>query len=191
MPKKLAKRIPIKHTRPTKKFTIIRDVQEKSGNGWFLDSKILEEDKSNWDIDVIIEHLSTGDYTLQGLEDFVCIERKGGVIEWSQNVTESRFERELIRLRDNIKYPYILFEFHVSSIINIEYERQKLRRKYHNKIKVGGLSGKAILQKTIEMTMDYNIPIFFCGARGEDMALSILKRAFEYHKKYKKAENKQ
>lgn len=57
--------------------------------------------------------LKTGDYALAGHETTCVIERKGSIFEVAQNCLSGdrdRFVRSLVRLRDTIKYPYLLLE---------------------------------------------------------------------------------
>ena len=49
-------------------------------------------------MDKSVSKLDTGDYSLRGLEDIFCIERKGSVSEFANNITEKRFQDVIHRL---------------------------------------------------------------------------------------------
>ena len=54
--------------------------------------------------------LDTGDYSIEGFEDILAVERKKSVGELATNLSESRFKDVLNRL-SKIKHPYMVFEF--------------------------------------------------------------------------------
>ena len=60
--------------------------------------------------------LDTGDYSLGGLEDILCIERKKSVSEIASNITEKRFEDVLERMT-KYKYTYMIFEFSLTDVL--------------------------------------------------------------------------
>ena len=75
------------------KYRVIKDTREK--DGWTF----TEYDKcEGMDMDA----LHTGDYTLKGFEDVVCIERKASVSEIAMNLgrKKSAFLREMDRMKD-------------------------------------------------------------------------------------------
>lgn len=59
--------------------------------------------------------LDTGDYAIEGLEGFACIERKGAVSEFATNLSEERFRRELERM-SKIAHPVVALEFKMSDL---------------------------------------------------------------------------
>jgi hypothetical protein len=152
----------------TNKFTVIRDTREKDGKGWVFGANPVclgtEE-----------ETVATGDYTIKGMSHILCIERKGSVSEVAQNLYEERFYAELIRMM-NYKYRFIICEFDVEDLIkypNIASVPYRIKKK----IKV---SGKFLLKKLIEIQMQYNVHILFCGkSAGKTVAMSIMKRVYE------------
>ena len=78
-------------------YVIIKDTREKAGQGWVFDNMELA-------------CLETGDYSIKGLEKYISVERKGSVQEFTHNLTEQRFEKELERL-SLIKYAFVVCEF--------------------------------------------------------------------------------
>lgn len=88
------------------KYTVLKDNKEKSG--WFF-----YPDKDCAGMKDV--HLKTADYTIEGLEELLCIERKKTVAELSQNITELRFAKEIERMM-KFKYRYIICEFDMYKI---------------------------------------------------------------------------
>ena len=77
-------------------FTIIVDTREQ--HPWIFKEFTTAKRK-----------LDTGDYSIEGLEDKLCIERKNGIAEIANNMMENRFSDVIDRMS---KYPhsYILIE---------------------------------------------------------------------------------
>ena len=63
-----------------------------------------------------IAKFDTGDYSLKGLEDIFCIERKGSVSEFANNITEKRFKDVIERL-SNVQHSFLLFEFNLEDVL--------------------------------------------------------------------------
>ena len=68
------------------------------------------------DYSTSIAKLDTGDYSIEGLEEIICIERKKSVSEVANNITESRFKDVINRLKE-IKYPFVLLEFDLNDVL--------------------------------------------------------------------------
>jgi len=150
-----------------KKYTVIRDTREHNDKGWlFAKSSRCEGTET--------VKLDTGDYSVVGMEESFCIERKGSVTEFARNVTENRFERELERL-ESFDYPFIILEFSMADILDypknsgIPYSKRKQLR----------FRGPFILKRLIEFQMKYKTKILICGSRGKEVASSIFKRIIE------------
>ncbi len=87
-------------------YTAIIDTREKIP--WeFCSSEIRE---------IIVTKLDTGDYSVAGLEDKLCIERKRSISELVKNITEARFKDELERMSE-YKYRYLILEFNVDKVL--------------------------------------------------------------------------
>ncbi len=117
--------------------------------------------------------LNTGDYSIEGLEDILCIERKESVTELAGNCISKRFLRELERMA-KYKYAYIVLEFSLSDILGYP-QNLKLPPRIKNKIKV---SGNFILTRICQWSIDYNFQIFPCENRqyAEFMTGEIIKK---------------
>ena len=64
-----------------------------------------------------VRKLDTGDYSVEGLENILCIERKRSVSEIANNITESRFKDVLSRM-SKYRFPFILLEFDLQDVLN-------------------------------------------------------------------------
>lgn len=159
-------------------YTVIRDTREKANHGWFFTP-------SGYCAGTTEATLETGDYSIHKYQSHLCIERKGSVVEFAQNLIQPRFEKELERMRD---YPwrFVLLEFSMEELMvfpegtHIPKERRGMLR----------LTGSFLLKRTLEMQQQYQTPFMFCGTKGREVCSSIFKRFMEDRVKYGKASNK-
>lgn len=119
--------------------------------------------------------LKTGDYSLKGLEDIFVIERKASSAEVAQNIMEERFEKEFKRLVE-YKYKFVLCEFELRDVINYPIG-SGIPQKIWGSIKV---SGKYILKRITELSLDYNVPFIFAGDFAVEQAIAIFKKVHKY-----------
>jgi hypothetical protein len=117
--------------------------------------------------------LDTGDYSIEGLEDVVCIERKKSVSEVANNLTESRFIDVVDRM-SKFKYAFLLLEFDLAQVLSYPIG-SNLPRRLWNKIKI---SPAFIVKHILELQLNHNIKVLFCGSSSdaEQMAEYILKK---------------
>ena len=122
--------------------------------------------------------LDTGDYSIEGLEQLLTIERKKSVSEIANNITESRFKDVLQRM-SIIPYKFMLFEFDLEDVYNFPVGSD-IPKKLWDKIKI---SPKYLLKYLTELQLNYGIHILYCGdaSNAEKMAVSIMKRVYEKH----------
>lgn len=122
--------------------------------------------------------LDTGDYSIEGLENFLCIERKHSVSEIANNISEQRFRDELERM-SNYLYKFILLEFSLQDVLDYP-KGSSVPPKMWSKIKIRPLY---ILKYLTELQIKDNIHVIFCDhpAAAEQMAFSIIKRVNEMH----------
>lgn len=152
------------------KFTAIRDSREQSGYWTFR----LSEHCTGTEV----KGLKTGDYTLCGFEDKLCIERKGCIAEFAANLMQARFDRELQRMEE-FPHAFILLEFTLDDLLG--YPRTaNIPARIKNKIKI---RGSFLLKKLIELELKYKVKVIFCGNEGQKVALQIFK---EIYSKYGK-----
>ena len=122
--------------------------------------------------------LDTGDYSIEGLEHILCIERKRSVSEIANNITEKRFKDVLERM-SKIQYPFMLFEFDLEDIYTFPVGSD-IPKKLWDKLKI---SANYILKYITQAQLNYGVRIIFCGGpeNAEKMAVSIMKRVYEKH----------
>lgn len=141
-------------------FTIIVDTREQQP--WTFDNYVTAKQK-----------LDTGDYSIQGLEHLLGIERKKSVSEFANNIVESRFQDVIDRL-SQLKYSFFLFEFDLKDVL-IYPIGSTVPKKWWNNIKI---TPAFLMKHIIEIQLIYNINVIFCGspANAEKMAENILKK---------------
>lgn len=131
--------------------------------------------------DTAKKKLDTGDYSIEGFEDILAIERKKSVSEIATNLSESRFKDVLQRL-SKIKHPYMVFEFSLDEVYSFPVGSDIPKRMW-DKLKI---SGNYIIKRLIEIQLEYNIQIVFCddSSNAEKFSASLMKRIYErYYKK--------
>lgn len=120
--------------------------------------------------------LDTGDYAIDGLEDVLCIERKQSASEIANNITDSRFERELKRMSE-FKYKYLILEFDLRHIDDFP-EGSGIPKHLKNKVRV---KGPFIIKRLTELSLKYDIHVLYCSnvAYAEHIAYSIMKEVYD------------
>ena len=150
------------------RFTIIRDTREQTGWNWV---------SSKYCTGTVATKLDTGDYSIEGLEDLLCIERKRSVSEFAKNITEKRFWRELERTR-SYKLAFLICEFDMYDI-EIYPEGSGIPRHMFKKIKV---RRNFILSKLVEIQTKYNIFVNLCGSdieMAKQITFNIMKNVWK------------
>lgn len=152
------------------KFKVLRDSREKEGHGWLFG-------KSDYCDGYAVAALKTGDYSLDGYDNIITIERKESSQEFYSNIcgaAKDRFERELVRLQ-KIPHSYIICEFGMSDIIGFPWNADM---PYAAKKKIGS-RGDYFLLRFLEIQSQYRVPIILAGNEGQRVALSLFKRLFK------------
>jgi ERCC4-type nuclease len=124
--------------------------------------------------------LDTGDYSIEGLENLLCIERKSSVNEVSNNITEKRFKDVLDRMA-GYPHKHILFEFDLYDILQFP-RNSGIPQKLWKNLRISPLY---LLKYITEISTIYGIHTHFCGDRStaQHLAVSIMKRVNEQHNK--------
>lgn len=150
------------------KYKVIRDIQEKKDVWEFPPSKYCSGTEVN--------HLLTGDYTLEGFEDIFVIERKANTGELAGNVCTKQFENELAR-GDKLKHFFILCTFSLKDVTNFPYN-SNIPRSVWPKLKI---TSNLLLKRIIELQMDHKVQFLFCDNidTAKEVARSIFKRMIE------------
>ena len=81
----------------TNAYTVIKDTREQDGYTFESFTGRYTSCKG-----MVTKKLDTGDYSLEGLEEKLCIERKGRISELAINLgkDKARFMREIERMKD-------------------------------------------------------------------------------------------
>lgn len=128
----------------------MRDTREKSGMGYSWD-------ESSSVFGTITKKLDTGDYSIEGLESILCIERKRSVNEIAQNIVQPRFWRELERMR-TFEFAFLICEFsydnvetypHGSAIPKWQKDRIRVKPPY-------------ILSCLRRIQLEFDVPVLLC-----------------------------
>jgi len=128
--------------------------------------------------DVRVRKLDTGDYTVLGLEDKLCIERKKSVSEVATNVTEKRFERELERM-EAYPHSFLILEFSIDDVMAYPVGSNIPKSKWR-KIRV---RGPFIMKRLEEIMVRHNVTVVFCGDvdNAQMVGIGIMKRVYEFY----------
>ena len=91
------------------KFTVIKDTREQEG--YYFSA-------FNACAGMVEEKLDTGDYSIKGMEDKICIERKGCVEELAVNLGQKKhaFLAEIERM-STFPHKFIVLEFSLEDLI--------------------------------------------------------------------------
>lgn len=127
--------------------------------------------------------LDTGDYSIEGLENIIAIERKKNVSEVANNIVEPRFKDVLDRLK-NVKYPFILLEFNLKDVL-IYPIGSTVPKHMWDKLKI---SSTFILKHITDWELEHNIKVFFCGSptNAERLATYLFNKIYFKEIKSKK-----
>ena len=134
----------------------------------------------NENYNVINAKLDTGDYSIEGMEHLLCIERKCSPNEVSNNITEKRFKDVLDRMA-GYPHAHILFEFDLIDILQFPKNSGIPPRLWKN-LRISPLF---LLKYITEINTVYGIHTHFCGDRenAKALAVSIMKRVSELRDK--------
>ena len=130
------------------------------------------EQQKLWD-NTIVKKLDVGDYSLEGFEDKIALERKSGIdLFGSLGKGHKRFRAELERAK-SYEYFAIIVEESYTDIL-----RKTFKNAHYSRMK-----GYVIIDIMHTLNVKYDIPIFFCN--GKDEAKKVIKGAFKAYLKTK------
>lgn len=152
-------------------FIVIKDTREQ--DGYFFSA-------FNTCAGMIEQKLDTGDYTIQGFEDKICIERKGCVEELAVNLGQKKqpFLNEIERMKI-FPHKFLVLEFSLEDLVKFPDEtRIPVKNKASLKI-----TGKYMLKCLFEFQLYNDVHILFCGNKYNAFLAvsSILKRINEMY----------
>ena len=124
--------------------------------------------------------LDTGDYSIQGMEDKICVERKGCVEELAQNLGSKKttFLKEIERM-ESFPHKFLVLEFSLEELLKFPKEtRIPIKNKASVKI-----TGRYMLKCLIEFELYNDVHVLFCGDKHTAFLAvsSIFKRINEMH----------
>lgn len=132
--------------------------------------------------------LDAGDYSLEGFENILGIERKKSVCEIANNIVEPRFKDAIERL-GGLTYSFILLEFDLQNVLNYPIG-SSLPKKLWDKTKI---TPTFLLRNILDWELKHNIKVFFCGSssNAEQLAEYIFRKIYyiEFNKKEKEKSN--
>lgn len=122
--------------------------------------------------------LTTGDYTIDGLEDILTIERKRTTAEIAINLGSKhvQFRKELERMT-HFRFSYIICEFTEEDILKFPIGSGIPKRMW-KKLRV---SGKFLLSRLYEWSEMYEVELHMCNDRveAEIKAIDIMKTIYK------------
>ncbi len=125
----------------------------------------------------------TGDYTIEGFETVICLDRKKSVDELARNLCSDyeRFRKELVRMMD-FKYAYFICEFSLEDILNYPNKSGADKYTWRNKQKwQPKTTGKKMLKQIETIENKYGVKFIFAGNRleAEQTAYNIFLNVYQ------------
>lgn len=181
----------------TSKYTVIKDTREQ--DGWFFSPYDKCEGME-------VGTLHTGDYTLKGFEEVVCVERKASVTEIAMNLGRKKkaFYDEMERMKD-YHFRFLVLEFSASDVV--EYPMSLLDSKDRENYKLykegkiskpkgkrfdivdqTKLTGRYLMKSLMEIVIQHDVNLMFCDNKQNAFLVcnSIFKRLSELFDKGQK-----
>lgn len=129
---------------------------------------------------IIVRKVELGDYSLEGYEDKVFVERKRTTGELSVNlgVDSKRFYKEL-ESASSLKFKYIVCEFTINDILSFP-NNSGIPTKFHKDLV---FSGKALYKLVKDIESKYGITFIFCenAEQAAEEVVKILKKVKGYY----------
>lgn len=122
-----------------------------------------------WDKDVVVQKLDVGDYSLVGLTDQICIERKSGQDFFkTAGKGHNLFNKEIERSKMLDYFAFVIEEPYTTLL------QKKFEGGYHCKMR-----GFVALKIWFMWHVKHNIPLFFTNSRAESkMVIREIFRAY-------------
>ena len=148
-------------------FNIIIDTREQLP--WEFGNNVTSKQK-----------LDTGDYSIEGMEHLLTIERKQSVSEIANNITETRFPAFLERM-SIIPHKFMLFEFDLDDVYQFPVGSDIPKSKW-DKLRI---SNNYIMKNISLFHIKYGIHTIFCGDsdNAEKMAVRIMRTVYDKYNK--------
>lgn len=165
-----------------KKPTLIVDTREKQPWDW--------EDDDAFE-DVIYRKLDAGDYSIEGMEHLIMIERKAGVDELYSNFSSKDKKRQIFAEFDRAKdHPVkiLVTECSCDDIMNpygyyVNKPQSKTGRSINRRSPKMPIA--VVTSNLTKLMLEYDTKIIFGGIRAQSMVRGILLEAYNLHQKGK------
>lgn len=156
-------------------YTVVKDTREQNGYTFEKFSGRYTSCKG-----MVLKKLDTGDYTLLGLEDKLCIERKASVAELAINLGKDKFRflDEIERMKP-FPFKFLILEFSLDDLNRFPDGSDIPQEKWPSVV----VSNKYMLKMLVEFQMYNGINVLFCNDKknAKLMINSILKRVNEHY----------
>lgn len=119
-------------------------------------------------VEVIRHALPAGDYSLQGMEHLVAVERK----------SLDDFVQTVIRSRERFKKELLALQACASACVVVEASFQDVLSSQYR----SGAHPNSVVGSALSIIVDYNIPVFFCSSR-QAARLFVEKYLVKFHRK--------
>lgn len=153
------------------KFVVIKDTREQDGYHF---------SSFNTCSGMIEQKLDTGDYSIVGMENKICIERKGCVEELAVNLGQKKhaFLDEIARMKD-FEHKYLVLEFSLEDLLKFP-DETRIPIKNKSSVKI---TGRYMLKCLIEFELYNGVHVLFCGNKHTAFLAvsSIFKRINEMY----------
>jgi len=123
-----------------------------------------------------VKKLDTGDYSLEGLENVLCIERKKNTSEFAKNIIEKRYDDWTMRMAE-FKHKYLLLECSLADVYRFP-EKSGIPKYLLSKTRI---SSKFLIKKLLELQILHNIHVLFCDSSytASKIAEDIMYRVYK------------
>jgi ERCC4-type nuclease len=154
-------------------FTIIIDTREQQP--WTFEEYVVANKK-----------LDTGDYSIDGLQNFFTIERKKSINEIANNIIEPRFKDVITRM-GQLRYSFFLLEFSLTDVLHYPIG-SNLPKRLWDKVKI---TPAFIMKHILDWQIKHNIRVLFCNnaSNAEKTAEYIFKKMYLLHQQEKDKNN--
>ena len=131
-------------------------------------------EKQPWDLvggkvlGAIHKKLDTGDYSIEGLEDKIAIDRKASVNELAGNINQKRFKDELMRIKE-FPHAFIILEASASDVYGYP-DSADLPPHVRKKIR---MNGNFLMKCLSRMSIAYGFNLIFAGTRSNAQRMAV------------------
>jgi len=148
-------------------------------------------EKTPWDFDgddafeeVVYRKLDAGDYSLEGLEEVVSIERKASADELLNNffTNPDRFYAEMDRM-DHYLFKFVIIEQDLETIMNPKSYYINRQKNIRKRPKSPHMPVAVVVSNLTKLMLDRGIHVIFAGSKAQSMAKGILLAVHEMHRK--------